>query len=141
MFPDTVYGNASTQTRMQSETADNIAWARYAHPEAVDPSLVPALSRMSFSEVATTEPLHHIVKEALTMSRTANEKSRLLVLTGRSRRLAVEDHSAELKRVMEEYGGMANEVKRTIGDVAASLVVSGCQASIVVFQAAVVGAE
>ncbi|KAJ8502288.1 hypothetical protein ONZ51_g93 [Trametes cubensis] len=141
MFPDTVYGNASTQTRMQSETADNIAWARYAHPEAADPSLVPALSRMSFSEVATTEPLHHIVKEALTMSRTANEKSRLLVLTGRSRRLAVEDHSAELKRVMEEYGGMANEVKRTIGDVAASLVVSGCQASIVVFQAAVVGAE
>ncbi|KAH9886448.1 Sodium/hydrogen exchanger family-domain-containing protein [Cubamyces lactineus] len=141
MFPDTVYGNASTQTRMQSETADNIAWARYAHPEAADPSLAPALSRMTFSEVTMAEPLHHIVKEALAMSRTENEKSRLLVLTGRSRRLAVEDHSAELKSVMEEYGGIANEVKRTIGDVAASLVVSGCQASIVVFQAAVAGAE
>ncbi|KAI0332794.1 hypothetical protein GY45DRAFT_1245845 [Cubamyces sp. BRFM 1775] len=139
MFPDTVYGNASTQTRMQSETADNIAWARYAHPEAADPSLAPALARMSFSEVTTAEPLHHIVKEALAMSRTVNEKSRLLVLTGRSRRLAVEDHSAELKGVMEEYGAIANEVKRTIGCVAASLVVSECQASIIVFQAAVAG--
>ena len=84
MFPDTVYGNASTQTRMQSETADNIAWARYAHPGAADPSLAQALSRMTFSEVTTAEPLHHIVKEALTMSRTENEKRRLLVLTGRS---------------------------------------------------------
>ncbi|KAH9891803.1 Sodium/hydrogen exchanger family-domain-containing protein [Cubamyces lactineus] len=140
MFPDTVYAHATTQTRLQSETADNIAWSRYTHPDASsDPALAPALSRMTFSEVGTPAPLRYIIKEALSMSQAAlDERSRLLVLTGRSRRLAVENHHAELKSVMEEHGGgVANEVKRTVGDVATSLVVSGCQASVIVFQATV----
>ncbi|KAI0647892.1 Sodium/hydrogen exchanger family-domain-containing protein [Trametes meyenii] len=139
MFPDTVYAHATTQTRLQSETADNIAWSRYTCPEArADPSLASALSRMHFSEVGTPAPLRYIIKQALAMSQSVvDERSRLLILTGRSRRLAVENHHAELKSVMEEHGGIANEVKRTVGDVATSLVVSGCQASVLVFQATV----
>ncbi|KAI8978732.1 Sodium/hydrogen exchanger family-domain-containing protein [Trametes punicea] len=139
MFPDTVYAHATTQTRLQSETADNIVWSRYTHPDASsDPTLAPALSRMVFSEVGTPAPLRYIIREALGMSQTAlEERSRLLILTGRSRRFAVENHHAELKSVMEEHGGIANEVKRTVGDVATSLVVSGCQASVIVFQATV----
>ncbi|KAI0632272.1 Sodium/hydrogen exchanger family-domain-containing protein [Trametes polyzona] len=139
MFPDTVYAHATTQTRLQSETADNIAWSRYTHPDASsDPALAPALSRMDFSEVGTPAPLRYVIKQALSMAHAAaDERSRLLVLTGRSRRLAVENHHAELKSVMEEHGGIANEVKRTVGDVATSLVVSGCQASVLVFQASV----
>ncbi|CDO69869.1 hypothetical protein BN946_scf184884.g28 [Trametes cinnabarina] len=138
-FPDTVYAHHSTQTRLQSETADNIVWGRYTHPDASsDPALAPALSRMVFSEVATPAPLRYIIKQALGMSHNAlEERSRLLILTGRSRRMAVENHHEELKSVMEEHGGVANEVKRTVGDVATSLVVSGCLASVIVFQAAV----
>ncbi|KAI0769112.1 Sodium/hydrogen exchanger family-domain-containing protein [Trametes elegans] len=139
MFPDTVYAHATTQTRLQSETADNIAWSRYARAEArADPALAPALARMDFSEVATPEPLRYVIRQSLAMSQSVLEdRSRLLILTGRSRRLAVESHHAELKSVMEEHGGLANEVKRTVGDVATSLVVSGCQASVIVFQASV----
>ncbi|TBU30002.1 Sodium/hydrogen exchanger family-domain-containing protein [Dichomitus squalens] len=135
VFPDTVYGHATTQTRLQSETADNIAWARYTRPS--DPSLAPALSRMKFVEVSTPNPLHYIIENALKMSETAvEEHSRLLVLAGRSRRLAVENHHAELKTIMEEHGGVGSEVKRTVGDVTTALVVSGCQANVIVFQAA-----
>ncbi|KAL1950506.1 hypothetical protein VTO73DRAFT_5630 [Trametes versicolor] len=139
MFPDTVYANATTQTRLQSETADNIAWSRYTHASAsADPALAPALSRMDFSDVGTPEPLRYTIKQALGMSRSVvDERGRLLILAGRSRRLAVENHHAELKSVMEEHGGLANEVKRTVGDVATALVVSGCQASLIVFQASV----
>ncbi|KAI0715663.1 Sodium/hydrogen exchanger family-domain-containing protein [Cerioporus squamosus] len=135
VFPDTVYGHATTQTRLQSETADNIAWARYTRPD--DPSLAPALSRMEFDEVSTPTPLHYLIEQALAMSEGAtDERSRLLILTGRSRRLAVENHHAELKTVMEEHGGVGSEVKRTVGDVTTALVVSGCQASMIVFQTA-----
>ncbi|KAI0372319.1 hypothetical protein BV20DRAFT_1051050 [Pilatotrama ljubarskyi] len=139
MFPDTVYAHATTQTRLQSETADNIAWSRYTHPDArSNPTLAPALSRMDFSEVGTPEPLRYIIRQSLSMSQSVvEERSRLLILAGRSRRLAVENHHAELKSVMEEHGGIANEVKRTVGDVATALVVSGCQASLIVFQATV----
>ncbi|KAH9851762.1 Sodium/hydrogen exchanger family-domain-containing protein [Lenzites betulinus] len=137
MFPDTVYAHATTQTRLQSETADNIAWSRYTRAEArTDPALAPALSRMEFSDVGTPAPLRHVIKQALDMSESAaGARGRLLILAGRSRRLAVENHHAELKSVMEEHGGIANEVKRTVGDVATALVVSGCQASVMVFQA------
>ena len=136
MFPDTVYGHATTQTRLQSETADNIAWARYTKSD--DPSLASALERMEFTEASTPIPLHYLIERALALSESAaDENSRLLVLTGRSRRLAVENHHAELKTVMEEHGGVGNEVKRTVGDVTTALVVSGCQASMIVFQTAV----
>ena len=135
MFPDTVYGHATTQTRLQSETADNIAWARYTRPS--DPALAPALSRMAFREETSPAPLHHLIEHALRMSATAvEEDSRLLVLAGRSRRLAAESHHAELKAIMDEHGGVGSEVKRTVGDVTTALVVSGCQANVIVFQAA-----
>jgi len=66
---------------------------------------------------------------------TAN-RSRLLIVAGRSRRLAVENHQQELKDLMEEYGNVGNEVKRTVGDVAAAFVVARCKAGIVVIQTA-----
>ena len=92
---------------------------------------------MAFAEVSTPAPLHYLIERALQLAESAaDERSRLLVLAGRSRRLAVENHHAELKGVMEEHGGVGNEVKRTVGDVTTALVVSGCQASMIVFQAA-----
>ena len=37
---------------------------------------------------------------------------------------------------MEEYGSVSAEVRKTIGDVAAAVVVAGCVAGLVVIQAA-----
>ncbi|KAF7985947.1 hypothetical protein HWV62_43888 [Athelia sp. TMB] len=139
-FPDTVYGYATTQTRLQSETADNLAWSRYASPRSEQhPShLAEALSRIDFMELQTPVPLHAIVSRASQQFDALVEKrSRLLVVAGRSRRLAVENHREELKELIEEHGSVGNEVKKTIGDVATAFVVSGCKAGLVVVQAGV----
>lgn len=57
-------------------------------------------------------------------------------MLGRSRRLAVESHQLELKELMDVTAGIGGEVKKTIGDVATALVVSGCNVGLVVMQAA-----
>ncbi|KAF8625621.1 hypothetical protein AX17_006806 [Amanita inopinata Kibby_2008] len=166
-FPDTVYGYANTETRLQSETADNVAWVQYTQQKKEQGSnSQAALSRIEFRELFTPTPLHSAIAEASirradgdgetkevaeadagasTRSKGGREakdgraplgSNRLLVMTGRSRRLAVENHSKELKQLMEEYGNVGAEVKKTIGDVAAAFVVAGCGHGVVVVQAA-----
>ncbi|KAI9058717.1 hypothetical protein FKP32DRAFT_1680441, partial [Trametes sanguinea] len=77
LFPDTVYAAPTTQTRLQSETADSIAWARYTRPDAsADPSLATALSRMVFTEAATATPLQYIIDTARTMAERRAETAR-----------------------------------------------------------------
>jgi hypothetical protein len=138
-FLDTVYGHATTQIRLQSETADSVTWARYAmHPTdgPVTP-LTDALSRIKFTELETPVPLHAIVQSTYSQLESLNEKrSRLLIVAGRSRRLATENHNQELKELMEEYGSVGQEVKKTIGDVATAFVISRCKSGLVVVQAA-----
>ena len=135
-----MYGQATTQTLLQSETADNILWSRYATPHETatfDSATASALSRIEWAEKQTTGPLRSVVEYAAALENSTFERrSRLMVLTGRSRRLAVESHTAELKELMDEHGSVASEVKKTVGDVAASLIITGTKASIVVLQAA-----
>jgi len=57
-------------------------------------------------------------------------------MVGRSRRLAVEDHTTELREVVHNRKPIGGEVRRTIGDVGTALVVSGVKAGVVVLQAA-----
>lgn len=144
-FPDTVYGAATTQTRMQSETADNILWSRYAAPsetESFDSIASAALARIEWREERVASPLRAVVEHAAALEdATAERRSRLLIVAGRSRRLAVENHHAELRALMEEHGGVAQEVKKTVGDVAAAFIVTGSKASIVVLQAANVSTD
>ncbi|KAG6827512.1 hypothetical protein H0H92_011484, partial [Tricholoma furcatifolium] len=105
-FPDTVYGQPNTATRMQSDTADNITWARYASPTAEtasSPTLGPALSRIEFKELGTPTLLRTGIHEALD-ARARAPGARLLVVAGRGRRMAVESHKRELREVMAEYG-------------------------------------
>ncbi|KAH7923335.1 hypothetical protein BV22DRAFT_1169988 [Leucogyrophana mollusca] len=140
-FPDTVYGQATTQTRLQSETADSVSWARFATPADTNdtPStLRAALSRIEFADLHTPVPLHAIVQRASSLRESMTEKrTRLLIVAGRSRRLAVENHHHELKELIEEHRSVGNEVvKKTIGDVAAAFVVSGNGTGMVVLQAA-----
>ncbi|KAG1901080.1 Sodium/hydrogen exchanger family-domain-containing protein [Suillus fuscotomentosus] len=133
-FPDTVYGQTNTQMRMQSETADSIIWSRYAGRNLSDVNttglLRAALSRIDFTNLASPVPLHAAIQRA-------SMCQRVLVVTGRSKRLAVEDHHAELKDLVEEHRAVGHEVmSKTIGDVATAFVVSGCPSAVVVLQAA-----
>src|SRR6266702_6693732 len=121
-----MYGNATAHMRMQSETADGGTWARYALSAAA--AAADALSRVTFEEVASPMPLHAALRRAGTLERA-------IVVVGRSRRLAVEDHHAELHMLEEEHGAVRADVQKTVGDVGTAFVMAGTNASLLVMQA------
>lgn len=140
---DTVYGNQTTQTRLASSTADGLIWDKYTKPpsETPSPALTVALSRISFSMEASTAPLRTVIDLAQA-SLTQNVGKTLIVFLGRSRRMAVESHQAELRQIMIEAGGhMGSSVPKTLGDVGAALVAKGVHTSLLVMQAAVAGSS
>jgi hypothetical protein len=131
-----MYGNATTHTRMQSETADGVTWARYVPPPLESPKEAPtsdraladALSRVTFEELASSTPLEAAVRHAAMLGPA-------IVVLGRSRRLAVEDHHAELRTLEEEHGAVRADVRKTVGDVGTAFVMAGINASLLVMQA------
>jgi len=131
-FPNTMYGNATTQPQPQSQTADDIAWARYVTPSAA-PTREDgeALSRVTFEELAGPDPLHAALHRVRLLPR------RVVVVVGRSRRLAVEEYHAELRALEAEHGAAAvhSDVRKTIGDVGTAFVVAGIDANLLVMQA------
>ncbi|CAA7270692.1 unnamed protein product [Cyclocybe aegerita] len=142
-IPDTVYGQQNTETRLQSETADNIIWARYATPPQAGPdsrsvhssSSSSARPHIEFNTLSTPIPLHATIQHA-SASLVSAATTKLVVVTGRSRRLAVENHRKELKELMDEHEHVGAEVRKTIGDVATAFVVAGVGSGVVVLQAA-----
>jgi len=142
-FPDTMYGNATTHTRMQSQTADGVTWARYAPPSlespkeapaANDHALADALSRVTFEELTSPTPLQAALRRAGTLERA-------IVVVGRSRRLATEDHHAELRMLEEEHGAVRSDVRKTVGYVGTAFVMAGINASLLVMQASGIHSE
>ncbi|KAI6030467.1 hypothetical protein F5J12DRAFT_924885 [Pisolithus orientalis] len=136
-FPDTVYGQLNTQTRMQSETADSMTWSKYAslNPDPDTPSLLrAALSRTRFSEFSMPTPLRTAIQRAATIGQT---HTRLMIVAGRSKRLATESHHHELKEIFVEYGTSGEMMRKTIGDVASAMVVSNSASALVVLQTAI----
>ncbi|KAF9222970.1 hypothetical protein BS17DRAFT_735128 [Gyrodon lividus] len=136
--PDTVYGQPTTQTRLQSETADNVLWSKYAFSisenEGSSSPLRSALSRIYFSDLSTPASLHAAIQRASEIRET---HKRLVIVAGRSRRLATGNHRAELKQLFEAHRSVGHEVVRqTIGDVATAMVVAGSASAMVVLQAA-----
>ncbi|KAG1735307.1 Sodium/hydrogen exchanger family-domain-containing protein [Suillus paluster] len=138
IFPDPAAGQSNTVTRFKSETADSILWARYAQSHLssdTPPSLCAALSRINFSEHSSPIPLHSAIQ-------MASAHTPVLVVVGRSQRLAGEDHTLELQKILEERGIVGQDVVRqTIGDSATAFVASGCATAVVVLQAANVNAD
>jgi len=136
-FPDTLYPHATTQTRLESETADNLAWARYSSPSSPGEHS-QATSRIAFEELTSFKPLHDIVERvAAEASDPATKLPRsLVVATGRARRLAVESHHQELRELLSEHSYVGSEVRKTVGDVATALITSRCPAALIVLQAA-----
>ncbi|KAJ7859959.1 Sodium/hydrogen exchanger family-domain-containing protein [Mycena olivaceomarginata] len=126
---DTVYGQHNTQTRLVSDTADNLLWDRFT---------VPSMTPRDDTTHESTEPLHTIVALVEGESAKLSPGKNLVVLLGRSRRMAVESHAAELQRLIASKGAsIGSAVSKTVGDVGAALVASGSSASLLVLQAAV----
>ncbi|KAG6894565.1 hypothetical protein C0992_005588, partial [Termitomyces sp. T32_za158] len=134
---DTVYAQHDTHTRLASETADNLTWDRYAAASTPhDTETAAALSRISFRTVETTTPLHTIIEYTTKVPQTDPARD-LIVVSGRSRRMAVEAHAAELKTVITEAGAsISSSVPKTLGDVGTALVASNARASLLILQAA-----
>jgi hypothetical protein len=139
---DTIYGQHSTQTRLASDTADNLLWSKYTYtspPHFHHPNVTSALSRISFRTENASKPLQHVVQLAKVEASTAIERSgkTLVVLAGRSRRLAVEELGGELRGITSEAASaIGSSVPKTLGDVGAALVATHVNASLLVLQAA-----
>jgi hypothetical protein len=162
-----VYGQPNTEVILQSETADNIVWAKYANRTSQtlsasnsaqsnsDPAqLTP--TRVTFKEVASDKPLHAALKEAYDLQRKPTKRQAgagagVLIVTGRSRRLAVESHKNEIKELMLADGMGSNgevvdssavrEVKKTVGEVGSAFVGKGVGMGVWVLQAALHGEQ
>ncbi|KAF8076796.1 Sodium/hydrogen exchanger family-domain-containing protein [Lyophyllum atratum] len=120
---DTVYGQHNTQTRLASDTADNLTW---------DP-----ISRITFSTISSAKPLHTIVELVAKEASQSTPVRNIIVVAGRSRRMAVESHKSELQEVITEAGAsIGSSVPKTVGDVGAALVASNTAASLLILQAA-----
>ncbi|PPQ75257.1 hypothetical protein CVT26_014791 [Gymnopilus dilepis] len=137
---DTIYGHQTTQTRIASETADNILWDRYTRPNQHHPiHIASALSRITFRNESTPTPLRRVVEMVKTEATLSQPNSYLsktfIVLLGRSRRMAVESLTVELRSMASIGSSMSTSVPRTLGDVGAALVAAGVNASLLVFQA------
>ncbi|KAL0062653.1 K(+)/H(+) antiporter [Marasmius tenuissimus] len=113
-FPDTVYASMTNETRMQSATADSVVWERYSSSSS---------SRVKFRElkVETDKGLRGILEDMRGWSSMI--RGRKIAVTGRSRRLAVENHAKELKEAF--YGGEGGDVRKTVGDVGAGIMYKG----------------
>jgi hypothetical protein len=129
-FLDTMYGNATTQTRLQSETADSITWTRYA----TAPSAAAEHSRVAFEELESPIPLHATLQRARLLQQ--HPQRPVMVVVGRSRRLAVENHHAEIRTLETEHGGAVRaDVRKTVGDVGTAFVMAGLDTNLLVMQA------
>ncbi|KAG6827715.1 hypothetical protein H0H92_010688 [Tricholoma furcatifolium] len=133
---DTVYAAHDTQTHLASQTADNVAWDRFTSASAThDLETAAALSRISFTTLSTPTPLQAITDLASKVSQE-NPSQNVIVMIGRSRRLATENHKAELQKVVAAAGAsISSSVPKTLGDVGAALVASNTRASLLVLQA------
>ncbi|THV05519.1 hypothetical protein K435DRAFT_834857, partial [Dendrothele bispora CBS 962.96] len=135
---DTVYGHHNTETRLASDTADNILWERYTSSSTSrSPVLSSALSRITFSSVNTSKPLQAAV-DSVTSSDVKSIASgrRTVAVVGRSRRMAVESLDKELHQMSKNAGvTMGSSMAKTLGNVGAALVLVGADASLLVMQA------
>jgi hypothetical protein len=91
-----------------------------------------ALNNIVFEEQSSTTPLHHVLDFATTEAKT----KKLLLVIGRSRRLATESHQTELKQIFtEKNSSIGTEIRNTLGDVATAFIAGGVNANILVMQA------
>jgi hypothetical protein len=132
---DTIYGQSNSQIRLESNTADNLTWERFANPTQTK----TAFSRITFRTEISATPLRLVTKLTRTEAATRNSGSdkTLIVLMGRSRRMGVKSLLGELGDLITESGSsISTSVPKTLGDVGAALVATNVNASLLILQAA-----
>ena len=140
VFPDTVYDHQSTQTRLASDTADDLIWGRYTSSKAADTTIREAIGRIAFSEERTDKPLHFVQTLASTLQQQSRRtrSRRLLIVAGRSRRMATESHTAELKTLLaESRASIGGEATKTLGEVGTAVISGDVGEGVLVVQARV----
>jgi hypothetical protein len=130
-----VYSQQGTQVRLESDTADNVLWNRVTSPNpSFSAEIRAALTRISFRTESTVHPLHRMLE--LAESEASQTSKPVLVVTGRSRRMTVESHKQELRRLGAEHNAsLATEISKMFGDVASAFVVAKGNVSLIVTQA------
>jgi len=133
---DTIYGQSNTQVRLESDTADNLTWEQFTKPPRTN-------SRITFHTETTSKPLTKAIEliksEATLRSSTTSSNKTMIVLAGRSRRMAVESLHNELCGLINDSAGspsISAPVPKTLGDMGAALVLTNVNASLLVLQAA-----
>ncbi|TFK25298.1 potassium:hydrogen antiporter [Coprinopsis marcescibilis] len=136
---DTVYGALTTHARLASDTEDNLIWERYTGTSSTHtPAITSAIGKITFITESSVKPLHRVV-ELATNAATDNSNSgkTLIIIAGRSRRLAVEALGPELRQIISEtHSPLGSSAPKTLGDVGAALVATGVKASLLIMQAA-----
>jgi hypothetical protein len=100
LCPLRIPGPLSAIDRIERHLPLIYATPPYTGTNADNAVLRYALAHIHFSNAHTPEPPHAVLRHV----RTLREKSsRILIVTGLSRRLAKESHHGEMKRVLETY--------------------------------------
>ncbi|KIJ57015.1 hypothetical protein M422DRAFT_198385 [Sphaerobolus stellatus SS14] len=137
-----------TQSRVASDTADNLLWTSYSNQTdqvatgnkpigRVPPHVQAALWRVTFGEISSPLPLRSVIQRGFAEANRIDQES-LLIVTGRSKK-ASESHRAELDSIIAEqnHPSIDDEVTKTVGKVAAAFMAAAIKASgILVLQAA-----
>lgn len=111
-----------------------MSWEKYT--SETSPDLAP--SNVELTSLRSPSPLEAFNNIAKTVySQTVrNGSNRILIVVGRSRRLAVESHHAELTAMVKNGGHhLSGEFRKTVGDVASAIVIGGVRADMFVLQA------
>ncbi|WVQ73663.1 hypothetical protein IAR50_003243 [Cryptococcus sp. DSM 104548] len=124
-----------TQARLQSETADSIAWNYYTSSTVSPPRpafVETALGRISFHSTTSHQPLTYAFTcgESAIRATSAGSKTwrPMLIVSGRGRRGAAINHETELTRVLAAKGlspSIGAELRKTVGDAAAGMILGG----------------
>jgi hypothetical protein len=142
-FPETVYAQPTTETRMKSQTADHVLWSRLTSEAAGTP-------RITFGQLQSPRPLNAAL-EYLSSEDVQRELSPpssagtgvgvrapnkdLIIAVGRARRMAVESHQAELRDIaLKSRAQSTGELRKTVGDAASAFIITTTH-QLLVFQA------
>jgi hypothetical protein len=129
-----VYSQQGTQVRLESDTADNVLWDRVTSSNPTfGTEVYGALTRISFRTESAVHPLHRMLE--LVGSEASQTSKPVLVVAGRSRRMAVDSHKQELRQLGAEHNASPTEISKIFGDVASAFVVAGGNVSLIVTQA------
>jgi hypothetical protein len=96
------------------------------------------LDRLGLEKVAgIATPLGKVVARTEVATTVSSHSKTMIVVAGRSRRLAVESLHVELRGLISESGStISTSVPKTLGDVGAALVSTNVDASLLILQAA-----